>query len=379
MANQYTTNLNLEKPAKGDADWDDEFNDNMDILDAAVGSEHSAEGKHKNTINVGDNANTDKKIVAHTGEAYEPYLIYDASKDYFSHAPDGVNEKRLGEYIGSANILYVATDGNDTSGDGTIQRPYQTIAKVITEASSGDLILIFPGTYDQAATMLTVNKAVYILGLGSREAVKITGAPAEGHPVIWVSAAAKIENLTIEATGSGNTRIGLEIRSPNIICRRLHVDNNATGTTCHAIGMANGTGVVLEDCVVESLNGVAIFIDIGDGGSGGATFRRVRGVSVDSVAVTLYNVDCDDMIFEDCYFESGGADGDYGILFHVAVTGTVIRNCTIKGETAGGDEESIHADAAMTAAIYQCSLNHIIDADITNSIATPYNVNDSSI
>ena len=34
MANTYTTNLNLAKPDQGDTYWDDEWHDNMDILDA---------------------------------------------------------------------------------------------------------------------------------------------------------------------------------------------------------------------------------------------------------------------------------------------------------------------------------------------------------
>lgn len=38
MANTYTTNLSLAKPALGDLNWDDEINSNFDILDAAVKS-----------------------------------------------------------------------------------------------------------------------------------------------------------------------------------------------------------------------------------------------------------------------------------------------------------------------------------------------------
>lgn len=187
MANTYTTNLNLAKPAKGDTDWDDEVNGNMDILDK-LGEEHSTDGKHKNITNYGDGNNTDKKRVMHTGEANEPYEIYDASENYFADAADGVNEKRRGEYISRDNIVFVATDGNDSTGDGTVQRPYLTIAKAITEAMANDVILLLPGGYNQAAATLTLSKAISIIALGDRGKTTITGTPATNGAVITISA-----------------------------------------------------------------------------------------------------------------------------------------------------------------------------------------------
>lgn len=43
--------------------------------------------------------------------------------------------------------IYVATTGDDTTGDGTVEKPYATLAKAINVASDGNKIYIFPGEY----------------------------------------------------------------------------------------------------------------------------------------------------------------------------------------------------------------------------------------
>ena len=128
MANSYTTNLSLAKPARGDVDWDDEINGDLDTLDTAVGTEHNSNGTHKNTINIGDNANSvDKKIVANTGEANEPYLSYDVSENEYVIANDGQNPSPL--LTAAENVLEVAKSG----------KKYSTIQSALNAASAGDV------------------------------------------------------------------------------------------------------------------------------------------------------------------------------------------------------------------------------------------------
>jgi len=51
MADTYTTNLSLRKPQVGvldeTKDWAEKLNDNFDLVDTAVGTEHNADGTHK--------------------------------------------------------------------------------------------------------------------------------------------------------------------------------------------------------------------------------------------------------------------------------------------------------------------------------------------
>ena len=55
--------------------------------------------------------------------------------------------------------LWVATTGNDTTGNGTIAKPYATITKAHTVANKGDLIKVLPGNYTES---LVIEKAVEI-------------------------------------------------------------------------------------------------------------------------------------------------------------------------------------------------------------------------
>ena len=43
--------------------------------------------------------------------------------------------------------IYMATDGNDSSGDGSISKPYKTLMKCQEKANSGDKVIIRGGTY----------------------------------------------------------------------------------------------------------------------------------------------------------------------------------------------------------------------------------------
>ena len=47
----------------------------------------------------------------------------------------------------SGRVLYVAENGNDSSGNGSSQSPYRSIKKAAAEATAGTTILIRPGTY----------------------------------------------------------------------------------------------------------------------------------------------------------------------------------------------------------------------------------------
>jgi formylglycine-generating enzyme required for sulfatase activity len=57
------------------------------------------------------------------------------------------------------NALWVATTGNDTTGNGTVSKPYATITKAHSMANKGDLIKVLPGNYTES---VVIEKAVEI-------------------------------------------------------------------------------------------------------------------------------------------------------------------------------------------------------------------------
>ena len=49
--------------------------------------------------------------------------------------------------LAESKEIYMSTDGNDETGDGSIENPYLSLMKCQTEASSGDIVYIRGGTY----------------------------------------------------------------------------------------------------------------------------------------------------------------------------------------------------------------------------------------
>lgn len=73
--------------------------------------------------------------------------------------------------VNPANSLYVAKNGNDSTGNGSANYPYLTISAAITAATSGTTVFIAPGTYAESITfkagvnlVCEVSYGVYITG-----------------------------------------------------------------------------------------------------------------------------------------------------------------------------------------------------------------------
>lgn len=80
----------------------------------------------------------------------------------------------------SGTVIYVATNGNDTTGDGTVETPYKTITKAYSVSSNGGVIQLADGTYqtsDEANGYVlfnTTNRGILLRGnTSNRSAVVI--------------------------------------------------------------------------------------------------------------------------------------------------------------------------------------------------------------
>jgi trimeric autotransporter adhesin len=64
----------------------------------------------------------------------------------------------------NGNVRYVATNGNDTTGTGSVSAPYATLSKAISSSISGDNIVIRGGTYrGQGAISIGATKTLKIM------------------------------------------------------------------------------------------------------------------------------------------------------------------------------------------------------------------------
>ena len=77
------------------------------------------------------------------------------TSDQWDRATDASNGSRF--KAASGRTRFVATTGNDTTGDGSSGNRYRTVARGVTVANSGDIVLLRTGNYDEP---MTINKAV---------------------------------------------------------------------------------------------------------------------------------------------------------------------------------------------------------------------------
>ena len=100
--------------------------------------------------------------------------------------------------------VYVATDGSDTTGDGTWEKPFATVAHAVAQAPSGGGVIMKQGTY-RSSGQIVIDKALTIRGVpGDRTAVVFSGdSDGDGvadKPGFRVSANVRVvfEGFTIE-------------------------------------------------------------------------------------------------------------------------------------------------------------------------------------
>ena len=99
----------------------------------------------------------------------------------------------------SGKLLYVAPNGNDTTGDGTLSKPFKTITHALAIAESGTTIAIGPGIYQEGTIRIT-RPNITLTSSGPQKAV--IQAPSTGDPPL---------NIRIDPEASGAVIKNLEI------------------------------------------------------------------------------------------------------------------------------------------------------------------------
>ena len=169
---------------------------------------------------------------------------------------------------------YVATNGNDTTGNGSINQPYRSLAKAVSVSGAGNLIYMRGGTY-------TTNATVTISTGHNGSAVnpiRLRAYPGE-HPILDFSSQADTDsNRGIQLQASWWRIYGLEIvgagdngmfisGSSNIVELCVFRDNRDTGLQ---IGSSGSSNLVLNcdsyhnnDSTSENADGFAPKLDSG--------------------------------------------------------------------------------------------------------------------
>lgn len=105
-------------------------------------------------------------------------LLKDGKPDYlFNNRGGSADDKVFSGFVWKINdepivkptISYVATTGDDATGDGSIETPYATLKKAYGLASDGDTIIVAEGVYTKTTSgdLLNISKSILIQGAGA--------------------------------------------------------------------------------------------------------------------------------------------------------------------------------------------------------------------
>jgi hypothetical protein len=161
-----------------------------------------------------------------------------------------------------AGSVYVGTNGSDTEGDGSLDKPYRTVGKGITEVGAGGSVIIGPGTYaEQLLITESINIEEYIKGTATIEdsvagGAIITVTPPVGGCIVRIDC--NVRNTS--NTGAGDIAVLVDNTAGNgsalVYVRGEVLDGGNAGTAAQVDGDPGNveqTQVVIEN--TEDLTG----------------------------------------------------------------------------------------------------------------------------
>lgn len=225
-------------------------------------------------------------------------------------------------YHGTANFklgmdtVYVATTGNDVTGDGTQANPYRTIGKGITEANPDGTVNVADGTYQEH---LTINKNVNLVG--TSQTGTIIDGNNNGRPItIANGVTVSITLFTIQ-----NGRV--------------------TGYDAYGGGIANSGNLTLNNCTVKNnkANPIGFFGSSYGGGIYNSGNMTINGSKVENNTGTGY-------------YAYGGGIHNWGTM---TIEDSIIQN----------NSASSWSDEALGGGIYNEDTLTIINSNINGNRA----------
>jgi len=246
-----------------------------------------------------------------------------------------------------SNTVFCDPAGSDTTGDGSIENPYQTIGTAFAAAGAGDNVLCGPGAY---AEQLVVNKSITIEEV-VRGSVTITSATAAGATVQVVGAGAGAAIVCRLILGIANTNNG------GAVDIALHIDN--TGTTME------GTVEVDGDLNGEA-TGTAIRVD-GDPTQAEAMSVTVRGNRTVTGGIIWQGFNADEALIFDSITFAGGAAAWLTMTGAANTAGNVILGNCLMVAAAAGETIDFGAGAALGATLNLGSTVLAATLDLNNN------------
>lgn len=224
------------------------------------------------------------------------------------------------------------TNGNDANTGRGYAQARATIGEAVTDASDGDTIIIWPGTYNEAVSIS--GKALTLRGT-NREKCKIQPA---ANTALDVDDYCVVENLSIDGSLTA-TYYGLSISlETGCVIRNCNIKGHSDGI--YGLFASNA---LIEDCFVY-------------GKYDGANF-----------------VSCSNIIVRNCVFETDGSSGTGNDSRAVICSGSVVfDNCVFEADrtdTTSNDLVGIWADAACQVVVNNSVFDVSAGASVTGYVA----------
>ncbi len=152
---------------------------------------------------------------------------------------------------------YVATSGDDNTGQGSLSSPFATIQHAVDHASSGDYVMVAAGTYYEN---VTCSKSLYIIGENSSNTIVDAGGIDKCFCIKGLGASfGQISNFTLRNSGTGYTdgRSNCAIFM-NVWNGNWRVSHNVVRDNLQMGLVTNDTGLVERNVFLN--NPTAIFV-----------------------------------------------------------------------------------------------------------------------
>jgi hypothetical protein len=233
------------------------------------------------------------------------------------------NGQIIWESIATTNVIYVAKNGSDTN-DGTMIRPYLTIAQALSVATAGTTIKVSSGTYTEA-NPLTIPADVSLIGESLRNVTIIPQTTSSD--VFWVNNGSYVTEMTIKNYVSPAAAFAFPSGGAGAITRSPYI-LNCTSLTTTGIGLlVDGNKATGNRSIIAGL-----YTIINQGGIGVKITNRGY-----SQLVNIYTICTDIGVLAEqggfCTLNcSDNSFGNYGLI----ANGT--SNSLYSGVTFGNDQ-----------------------------------------